>query len=80
MLKVIYKYDLQAMEVQYVDLPVGAKLLCVQVQHERIALWALVTPQHELEKRKITMLFTLGRYLGTVQKYGGNLMLHFFAD
>jgi hypothetical protein len=45
--KVIYKYTLEVTDEQEVKMPANAQILCVQVQHGRPTLWALVDTKAE---------------------------------
>jgi hypothetical protein len=71
-----------------VDMPVTAKVLCVQVQKEVPCIWALVNinmPPAPRTFRLITTGEQLGdefslRYVGTVQLNGGILVLHLFEE
>ena len=38
-MKKIYKYELEITEIQTVEMPVGAEILCVQFQDEALCLW-----------------------------------------
>lgn len=40
----VKKYDLEVADVQKIEMPVMAQLLCIQVQDEVPKLWALVNP------------------------------------
>ena len=68
------------------DIPVAAQILTVQIQHSEIVLWALVDPTIQTERRKFRVVGTgynikYGapmNYIGTVQLYGGDIVLHIF--
>jgi hypothetical protein len=81
----IFKYPLRVDDRQTVQLPKGAELLTVQTQHGSPCLWALVDEAAETESRVILMHGTghpiscLGKYLGTFQLDGGNLVFHAFT-
>jgi hypothetical protein len=36
----VYKYDLKVIDQQIIEMPVGANLLTVQLQHGNLKLWA----------------------------------------
>jgi len=72
------------------DLPKASTVLSVQLQHDQIALWALVTPDADLEKRSFILAAT-GKdvprrddeailFIATVQIDGGSLVLHLFES
>lgn len=81
----IFKYPLQATDRQLVNLPKGAELLTVQMQHGQPCLWALVDERQPTEDRAIMIygtghpINTLGKYLGTFQMDGGALVFHAFS-
>lgn len=45
-MKRIWKYPLEMSEVQYVEMPHGARILSAGLQGETICLWALVEPDN----------------------------------
>lgn len=64
-------------------MPVGAEILCVQVQYLGAALWAIVNDQHPKEDRTIRIYGTghlcnsaKEHYIGTYQR--GQLVYHVF--
>ena len=54
----IYKYPLQLAEVQTVDMPKGAKILCAGAQNGSIVIWAMVNPTFPLGGRTIRIVGT----------------------
>ncbi|MDD1553134.1 hypothetical protein FO615_06025 [Riemerella anatipestifer] len=84
-MKAVYKYPLFVQGVQFVSLPKGAEILCVQEQNGKPCLWALVNPEAEKEEVK---LITSGtgevfntknlKYIGTYQLLEGNFVGHLF--
>lgn len=48
--RVVWKYPLNAVEHQYLELPKGADILTVQTQGEGPQLWALVNPDPDIPK------------------------------
>lgn len=93
---VIWKFLLDTFSVESIhgdsvirlDMPDGAKLLSVQEQFGRPALWAEVLPRERMRTYYIHVVGTghpvsdnTGRFLGTVQfQGGGGLVLHFYED
>lgn len=82
---VIWKWPLKLDPYQAVEMPAGATVLTVQVQKDEPHLWALCDPERPKEKRHITMRGTghpvpayPGQYLGTVQMFRGDLVLHVY--
>lgn len=79
----VHKYPLEYTEQQDIELPAGAALLTVQVQHNTPVLWARVDTTQLTVKRRIHLVGTghpapTGRYLSTIQLHGGTLVLHAF--
>jgi hypothetical protein len=67
------------------DMPAGAQVLAVQVQHGHPCIWALVDPSASLETRLFRIAGTghpiteaLGRHVGTFQMLGGDVVFHVF--
>ena len=68
-------------------MPIGAKLLTVQLQHGEPQLWAMVDAGAPKEVRTFRTYGTghdlpdePGQYVGTFQMLGGNLAFHVFED
>jgi hypothetical protein len=87
--KVIYKYSLAIEDFQTIQLPIGAEILCVQVQGEQPMLWAIVDDyshrvagglqlKHILTVTTGGPMPTVGRYLGTYQILKGKFVGHVF--
>jgi hypothetical protein len=81
--KTIFKYPLTT-DAPFVVTPVGAQILCVQVQRGTPCLWALVERDAPLERRHF-MIYGTGHphdgggvYVGTYQLEGGALVFHVF--
>jgi hypothetical protein len=80
----IWKYPLDPSLKQTLSLPVGAKILDVQVQDNTPCLWALVNENTQVkESRHLVMYFTgsdipdePGDYIATFQLNG--LVIHLF--
>lgn len=86
-MKTIWKYPLKMIDVQEIEMPEGARILCVQVQHGIPCLWAQVESDHKNEKRKIAIAGSgypapepRDDYVGTFQIHDGNLIFHVFAQ
>lgn len=87
MAKAIFKFPLEATDLQEISIQKGAEILTVQTQHGIPQLWAVVDPQAEKEVRAIRIVGTghfLGEeltrrgYIGTFQIAGGSLVFHVF--
>lgn len=93
-MKTVWKFKLQLSDVQNVEMPTNAQILCVQVQPweggEDVCLWALVDPEQPLTTRKILIVGTghdredlaqpFLHYIGTFQVAGGRLVFHVFEN
>jgi len=83
----IFKYTLEVLEVQRLDIPKGSKLLSVEEQYGNIVLYALVDDtQGGLDSFEIFVKRTgypaddieNYKFLGTVKLSEGKLMFHVF--
>lgn len=84
-MKTIWKYELQPVDFQTLEMPKDSRILCCQTQNDNPCLWAVVNPKAETVKRKIRIAGTghplqegVTEYLGTVQTLDGRLVLHVF--
>jgi hypothetical protein len=83
-MRTIYKYPLLILDEQEIEMPMGAGLMTVQMQHGQPCLWAIVDTLNPPEKRKVLIRGTghtaegLGRYISTFQMKGGELVFHAF--
>ena len=85
-MKTIWKFPLQVTDSQDINMPIGAKILCLQMQAGAPCIWALVDPKAATYPMKIVMYGTGHEihdmnsllYLGTFQIYAGALMYHAF--
>lgn len=81
----IHKYILQTIDEQLISMPIGAKILTVQVQHKTPCLWV------EVDTSKVTKLVTIythgaghevhemaSKYIGTYQLQGGTFVFHVY--
>jgi hypothetical protein len=96
MKRVIYKFGVSAALEQAIDkgaregcfelqMPAGAKVLCVQSQKGDPQIWALCDKKADLEARKFLVVGTGLEfdprgysYVGTFQVHGGELVFHLF--
>ena len=82
----IWKYQLEVVPQQTLEMPFSSKILTVQVQQEIPCIWALVNPGLYLVEREIRIVGTgheldftaLAKYLGTFQELNGSLVWHVF--
>lgn len=70
----IFKYPIQTTDHQRIDMPIGAEILCVQVQSGQPCIWAKVDPSQPTESRGIYVHGTghdvaddASKYIGTYQ-------------
>jgi len=87
MAKRIYKYPIEVKDEQSIEMPMGATILCVQVQREKPNIWAVVEENAVVETRKFVLYGTghalngtenLQKYIGTFQMQSGNFVFHLF--
>ena len=83
----IWKYPLEVVPQQTVEMPFGSKILTVQVQQETPCLWALVDPGLYTVRREIHIVGTgheleislsALKYINTFQQANGSLVWHVF--
>ena len=80
----IWKSDLAMKDAQTIEMPGGAEILSVGVQHGKPRIWARVQPGLPTERRTILVRGTGhpmnggGAFLGTFQLHGGTLIFHVF--
>ena len=82
----IYKYDLLIKDVRFqIKLPLGAKILTIQIQGGHPRLWAIVDETLEpTETRELLIIATgdqmpeVGRYITTFQIHDGAFVWHVF--
>jgi hypothetical protein len=83
----IFKWTLAITDRQNLYMPVGAKLLTVQMQNEMPQLWALCNPEAPKETRTFNIIGTgnpiqndPGQYIATFQINSGMLVFHVFES
>lgn len=85
-MKQIWKFPLAVTDRQIIEMPMGADILCVQMQRDSVCLWALVNPERDKAERIIDIYGTghnmdddyHGYHIGTFQLNGGALVFHVF--
>lgn len=85
-MRTIYKYKLDTTDLQTVQMPEDARILCVQTQQGEPCLWAMVNPERKRVDRQIATYGTghpipvdiSAGYIGTYQLSGGMLVFHVF--
>lgn len=83
-MRTIWKFPLALTDSQVILVPLGARILCVQVQNGQICLWAEVDSSRDLHMVAIGIAgtghdvpFELLHYIGTVQT--GPMVWHVYA-
>lgn len=88
-MKKIFKYPLEITDTQFVELPLGAKILTAQMQGNQLCLWAVVNtlPEAVKKNRRIEIIGTGNpmptgdlEYISTFQMMGGGLIFHVFEN
>lgn len=64
-MRVVYKYAIELVRNQIIELPAKAMILSVQVQGSSLCIWALVETSHSLEQSAILIVGT-GHDIGTL--------------
>lgn len=88
MSETIWKAVLRAAEIQEIEVPTGAELLCVREQFDNVCIWYRCDPSAAMSTRKIAIVGTghpapskeQARYLGTAALRNGRLMFHVFEE
>ena len=87
-MRTIYKYRLQFEEIQSIEMPKNASILCIQTDKKNNAphIWALVETENEIEERQFKLYGTGAKinntkteiYIGTFQYQNGSFVGHVF--
>ncbi len=88
-MKTIWKFPLQLVDEQILNMPDTAHILTVQVQRDIPCLWAIVDPSDVSRRpRRVAIVGTgnpvpdwahLGNYVSTFQLIAGSLIFHVFV-
>lgn len=86
-MKTIYKYPIRVKDVQVIEMPVGARILALQVQGSQPCLWAEIDMTVPREK-EVRTFETWGtgqpmdsaprQYVGTYQMSDGEFIWHVY--
>lgn len=86
-MRTVYKFELHPEVNQPVGMTVGAKILTVGNQDQRLVVWAEIDPDREPEERFFSVYGTghtmpddPGTYIGTAMFLNGNLVFHVYED
>lgn len=82
----IWKWTLSIKDLQVIEMPMGAKILSVQVQGELPQVWAVVDEHQTLKQARRIAIFGTGNplpgdpgeYISTFQMHGGERVFHAF--
>ena len=86
-MRTVFKYELPALDRCTIRMPEEAEILCVQVQHDKPCIWALVETDNHPYDYEFRVVGTghdpalepdQGEYVGTFQLLGGSLVFHVF--
>ena len=84
-MKTVYKYPLKIDDYQKVNLPMGAKILCIKVQNGIPCLWALIDKEQTYDEAVTIRCAGTGHdikdeveYIDTIMVAGGALVFHLF--
>lgn len=85
MINTVWKYELQPDDYVDLEMPIGAKILCVQSQNDHLCMWCLVNPNEDIETRRFRLAGTGHpikekniRYIDTAQLFGAGFLVHIF--
>jgi hypothetical protein len=84
-MKSVWKFPVAITDEQTIQLPRGSEPLTVQLQGGEPFLWARVDPSAEMAAFAVRLTGTghpleddVGKYAGTFQMHGGDLVFHVF--
>jgi len=86
-METVWKYRVPLEPDFTIEMPEGARILCIQIQYDRAMLWALVDPGSALVQRgfvtcgsghSLTAPASNLVYIGTYQQMLGALVWHIF--
>ena len=82
----IYKYPLKLDEIEWIELPIGAKIIHVAEQRGKLFFWAEIDVKEPrrclrgfyIAGTGLRLLFDFKRHLGSVVMPGGHLVCHVY--
>ena len=81
----IYKYPLTASDIQEIEMPEGAHILCIQVVKDQPVLYARVFDDNAYYIKIVIRIYGTGHecevhnnYIGSFQLYDGDFVGHVF--
>jgi hypothetical protein len=82
---VVWKTEIEITAIQEIEFPVGAELLCVNNQDEKLCVWFKCNPKIDEKEYRTIIIAGTGhktvddtKYIGTVLMRGGTLVCHVF--
>ena len=86
--KVIWKYEIQTTDSQFIFMPIDAEILSVNVQNDKPCIWVLVNPERSCGERGIRIFGTgnpipidySGKYIGQYFQLEDLLVWHVFDE
>lgn len=88
MSKSIFKYPIETTDIQQIEMPYNAEILCLQTQHNTQYIWVLVDVNEPLIQRTFAIFGTgdaitvesgtLHKYIGSYQVHHGHGVFHCF--
>lgn len=84
----VFKYEFDPYGSWEIEMPIEAKILTCQLQHDKPVLWALVDPRLPTAQRRFMVVAT-GQgippvfdieYIATVQMANGDYVFHLFEQ
>jgi hypothetical protein len=88
-MRTIWKFELEVVERQGIEMPEDTEILCVQVQQKHPCIWALVNPEQKRNTVRWFYIYGTGHpierssdkiYLGTFLMMNGNAVFHLFEQ
>lgn len=84
-MQTVHKYSLLTADTVDIIMPKDAKILHIDVQDDRLCMWALIDSKRTLERRRFRIAGTGHElkepkleHLGSALLYNGKLVLHVF--
>ena len=80
-MKTIYKYEIELVDNQSIEMPKGAEVLSVQVQNNKPCLWAIVETERPTERKLFKIAGTGNPFDTNLHRYKciGTFQLNLFV-
>jgi len=82
-MKTIWKFQLSTIDVQFINMPIGAEMLSLQIQNNIPCIWCLVDKSKETEDIMFEIFGTGGSIhydMGVERKYMGTYQNEMFGE